>query len=152
MTIDMYEDVYVLWQKMTGLCLSESDSKKGIAKFLKRNKDMSFAAYEGETLIGAVLSGHDGLKGFIHHLAVARKYRRNGIGRELVERCLEALSLVGISHYQIVVASDNISGQNFWEELGWEIVDDYVLMSNDSNYAINGKKLWEFRIENAHVN
>ena len=47
------------------------DSREGIDKYLKRNPSTCFVAVEGDSVFGVILSGHDGRRGFIHHLAVS---------------------------------------------------------------------------------
>ena len=64
MTINDYEKVYGLWKTIKGFGIrSVDDSREGIERFLKRNPTTSITAWEGDTLIGAILCGHDGRRG-----------------------------------------------------------------------------------------
>ncbi len=77
MTIDDYEKVYSLWMSCKNMGFNNlDDSREGIAKYLKRNPSTCFVAEQGENIVGVILSGHDGRRGFIHHLAVAENCRR----------------------------------------------------------------------------
>ena len=84
MTIDDYEKVYSLWMSCKNMGFNNlDDSREGIAKYLKRNPSTCFVAEQGENIVGVILSGHDGRRGFIHHLAVAENCRRQGIATEI---------------------------------------------------------------------
>ena len=74
---------------------------------------------QGDDLIGAVLSGHDGRRGYIHHLAVRTDWRGSGIGRGLVDRCLQALEEAGIQKCHLFIYTDNKNGMAFWQSVGW---------------------------------
>jgi putative acetyltransferase len=92
---------------------------------------MSFVAREGGKLVGAVLCGTDGRRGYLHHLAVAAELRGRGVGRSLVERCLDALARIGVTRCHIFVYARNTEGQKFWDRLGWYRRDDLLVMSRD---------------------
>lgn len=80
MTIDDYEDVYDLWIHTPGMGLnSTDDSREGIQKYLKRNPTTSFVAEEQGKIIGVIMAGHDGRRGYIHHTAILPDYRCQGI-------------------------------------------------------------------------
>ena len=87
-TIEDYEPVYALWKASEGIDLSDADSKEGIKHFLEHNPGLSFIAVQDKQVVGAALCGHDGRRGYIHHLAVAKSHRRQGIGKSLVGRCI----------------------------------------------------------------
>jgi ribosomal protein S18 acetylase RimI-like enzyme len=90
-TIESYDRVLNLWEQCEGIGLSNSDSKENIQLYLNRNPGMSFIAELGNQLVGAILAGHDGRRGYIHHLAVLPNYRRQGIGSLMVKNSLNKL-------------------------------------------------------------
>lgn len=119
MTIEDYKNVYDLWKNCEGIGLSDADSKEGIKHFLERNPGLSFIAVDGEQVIGAALCGHDGRRGYIHHLAVKESHRKQGFGKSLVNRCMFALMRVGIAKCHLFIFDDNLGAIEFWKKLGW---------------------------------
>ncbi len=131
-TIDRYEEAITFWKETEGIGLSEADSEDNIRFYLKRNPDMSFIAKDREGIIlGAVLCGHDGRRGYIHHLAVRQGLRRQGIGRKLVQECLSRLKATGIQKCHIFIFHDNFNGINFWKRLGWTLREDLQIISKN---------------------
>ena len=123
--------VLALWRTLEGLGLGTSDTNEQVATYLARNPSLSLVALAGSGIVGALLSGHDGRRGFLHHLAVSRAYRRRGIGRALVERAVEGLRREGILRSHILVYGNNIAATAFWERLGWSTRDHLRIMSRD---------------------
>ncbi|HEY3699893.1 MAG TPA: GNAT family N-acetyltransferase [Spongiibacteraceae bacterium] len=115
-----YQHAVDLWSSIDGLTLNESDGPGAISVFLKRNPKLSFVAKSkaGE-LIGTVLCGHNGRAGHIYHLAVAKSYRGQGLGRHLVGLCFDALAKENIPRCNIFVYSNNDLGNSFWLASGW---------------------------------
>jgi putative acetyltransferase len=130
-TIADYEAAYSLWQSVEGIGLSEADEKRNLVQFLARNPGLSFVAEEDGVLVGALLGGSDGRRGFLHHLAVARSHRRAGVGRALVERSLAALAELGMRKCHIFVLKDNRQGRRFWRRIGWQERTTLLVMSQD---------------------
>jgi ribosomal protein S18 acetylase RimI-like enzyme len=131
MEVDDYEDAFALWQVTEGIGLSEADSREAIARYLARNPGLSFVARaEDGTLAGAVLCGHDGRRGYLHHLAVRTGCRGQGLGRVLVDHCLAALQAEGIDKCHLFVKRNNPSGLEFWKKIGWS-ERSLILMSKD---------------------
>ena len=129
MSIDDYEPVYNLWEVSEGVGLSDADSKEGIKHFLERNPGLSFIAFDGEQLVGAALCGHDGRRGYIHHLTVAESHRRQGIGKSLVGRCMFALMQIGIAKCHLFVFGENQGAIKFWNKVGWTERVELMMMS-----------------------
>lgn len=129
MDIEDYESVYRLWGNVEGIGLSDADSKEGIKRFLERNPGLSFVATDGEKIVGAALCGHDGRRGYIHHLAVTDTYRRQGIGKSLVGRCMYALMRIGIAKCHLFVFDDNQEAIRFWNKVGWTERVELMMMS-----------------------
>lgn len=115
MAIEDFEEVTALWRKTEGVGLSESDDKSNIAIFLERNPGLSFIARNANgEIVGAVLCGHDGRRGYLHHLAVAANHRRKGIGKFLVAKCLSELRKLGLPKCNIFIFENNAKGIAFW--------------------------------------
>jgi len=130
MTMADYEEAMALWQRTEGMGLRPADAPEHIARYLERNPGLSFVAREGDRLVGTVLCGHDGRRGYLQHLAVDRAYRRQGIGRALVERVLEALRAQNINKCHLFVIKENEAAIAFWQHIGWFVRDDLVTMSH----------------------
>ena len=120
MTAEALDEVLALWQETEGVGLSEGDTKDDLVAFLARNPGLSLVARHNGRIVGAVLCGHDGRRGFLYHLAVAAPYRRQGIGRALIETCLQRLALLGIRKCNIVLYRNNEIGERFWNRNGWK--------------------------------
>lgn len=127
MTINDYEGVYNLWINTPGMGLnSTDDSREGIDKYLKRNPTSCFIAKDEEKIIGVIMSGHDGRRGYIHHTAVLPEYRNQGIAGQLVENAMKALDKEGINKVALVAFERNSIGNSFWEHQGFEVRNDLI--------------------------
>lgn len=127
MSINDYDSVYNLWINTPGMGLnSADDSREGIARYLERNPTTCFVAEEDGEIVGAILSGHDGRRGYISHTAVLPQYRRRGIARELVNHAMSALEREGINKTALVVFARNEIGNGFWESMGFTVRHDLV--------------------------
>lgn len=127
MSIDDYEDVYALWTSCKGMGLNNlDDSKEGIERFLLRNPETCFVAEENKKIVGVILSGNDGRRGYIYHTSVNPKYRKQGIGKSLVAAVLSAFKDLGINKIALVVFKNNKEGNAFWEKLGFTSRSDLV--------------------------
>jgi putative acetyltransferase len=133
MEIADYPAVRSLWERTEGMGLNESDTPEAIALFLGRNPGLSLliTAPDGRT-VGAVLCGHDGRRGYLHHLAVATTERGRGLGRELVDGCLCRLRSLGIPKCNIYLFATNAAGRSFWLHEGWTVRDDLIVMQRGS--------------------
>jgi len=127
MTVDDYEDVHALLVNTPGMGLNDvDDSREGITRYLSRNPTSCFVATDEGHIVGVILSGHDGRRGYIGHTAVATSARRRGIGTALVDAALEALRMEGISKVALVVFDRNETGNRFWEHRGFTRRTDLV--------------------------
>ncbi len=131
MAVDDLEDVTVLWNATEGVGMNESDGPKQLRGFLDRNPELSLIARDGSRLIGAVLCGHDGRRGFLYHLAVLPEYRNRGLGRAMVDRCLTSLTKLGLLRCNILIYVDNHVGEQFWKKAGWFDRSELKLLQRD---------------------
>ena len=74
-----------LWQGMEGIGLSPEETPAMLTAYLERNPEIRSAAVDASgRLVGALMGGHDGRRGFLYHLAVSESYRGQKLGRLLV--------------------------------------------------------------------
>ena len=135
MDIKNYLEIINLWKNTDGMGLNNyDDSKKSIKKFIEKNPNTCFVAEHNNEIIGTILGGNDGRRGLIYHLAVKPEYRKNGIGKILLEKTEKGFKKEGIKIIYLVVFKKNKVGNLFWERNGYEI-------KNDVNYR--RKKIME---------
>ncbi len=127
MIIDDYDEIYNLWMSCEGMGLNNlDDSRNGIDMFLKRNPDTCFVAENGNKIVGVIMVGNDGRRGYIYHTAVHPQYRKQGIASKLVHTALKALKQCGINKVALVVFDKNENGNQFWEKQGFTVREDLV--------------------------
>ncbi|MDR2212839.1 MAG: GNAT family N-acetyltransferase [Pseudomonadales bacterium] len=129
MSIADYDASLALWTNTAGVRLRDADSRENVEKYLSRNPDLSFVAEADGKIVGTIMAGHDGKRGYIQHLSVAAPYRRQGIASRLVSLCLDALKSEGILKSHLMVLIDNQTAQQFWTALGWQRRRDIDLYS-----------------------
>lgn len=129
MTKDDYDEVYEMWQTTSKRALSNADSREQIERYLDRNKGMSQVAVIDRKIVGTVLAGHDGRRGFIHHMAVMPQYRRKHIGHSLANKAIEKITAEGIDKTHIFCYQNNETGQDFWLDFGFKKRNDVFVYS-----------------------
>jgi N-acetylglutamate synthase len=140
MSIDDYNEVYCLWSGTAGMGMrSLDDSINGITKFLNRNPNTCFVAQEDNQLVGVILCGHDGRRGYIYHTAVKPDYRKRGIGRTLVTAALDALKKEQINKVALVAFTTNELGNEFWESVGFEKRNDLIYRNHCCQLKLNDR-------------
>jgi putative acetyltransferase len=130
--------VTALWNDTEGVGMNESDDPQQLRAFLARNPGLSLVARDGSRLIGAVLCGHDGRRGFLYHLAVLPEYRKRGVGRAIVDQCLDRLGALGLLRCNILMYVDNHTGEQFWKRGGWYDRSELKLMQKDIDSFLPG--------------
>lgn len=125
MTMEDYEEVFNMWQSISGFGIrSWDDSKEGIERFIGRNPGLSVVALHEGRIIGGILCGHDGRRGCLYHVCVRQEYRMLGIGQDMVECCKAALRKEGINKINLIAFKSNAIGNKFWQKLNWKHRED----------------------------
>ena len=129
MTIDDYDAVVELWRSCEGLSIRDADSRAGVERYLARNPGLSFVAERGARIVGSIMAGYDGKRGYIQHLAVDESARRQGIASRLVGLSVDALKAEGIDKSHVHVLRNNRDGNACWSRLGWRRRSEVVMYS-----------------------
>ena len=132
MKITDYDAVYALWRKTPGMGLNDiDDSREGIERYMKRNPRTCYVAVLENEIVGVIMAGHDGRRGYIHHTCVDPELWNNQIGTRLVETALDALRAEGINKAALVVFERNERGNGFWERIGFATRPDLVYRTKE---------------------
>lgn len=129
MVIDDYDAIIVMFHDTPGIAVRDADSREATASYLNRNPRLSFVAEVDGKIIGCVMSGHDGRRGYLQHMVVRPEFRNQGIGKALYSACLSALQSVGIYKTHLFVQKSNSSGEEFWRKQGWVFRNEVLMFS-----------------------
>ena len=88
---------------------------------LRVQSDLLLVAELDERLVGAVMAGFDGTRGWIHHLAVAPQYRLKGVATALVNAAEDGLRLLGCPKVNLQVRAENDGVVAFYRGLGYSV-------------------------------
>lgn len=89
-------------------CVRAADAGAGLATDVAEDE-----------VVGALMAGYDGVRGWLYHLAVSPAHRRTGIASALVERALGELQTLGCIKVNLQVRETNSEVRAFYESLGW---------------------------------
>lgn len=129
MKIEDYDEIYALWRKIPGIGLSSADERENIASYLQHNPGQSFVCRDNTTIVGTILCGNDGRRGFIHHTAVLPDYRHQGIATTLVQRALAQQRALDMKKVHLFIYCTNDLGKAFWQQQGFMQREDINIMS-----------------------
>jgi len=113
------EPVVSLWQE-TGLTRPWNNPYQDISRKLRVQPELFLVALDGSDLVGTVMAGYDGHRGWLYYLASSPARRGEGIGRKLVERAEELLIDMGCPKVQLMVRTENVQVHDFYASLGFE--------------------------------
>jgi putative acetyltransferase len=129
MSINDHAAAMTLWRDTPGIGLSAADEAEAMQSYLQRNPGLSQCAWVGGLLVGTVLAGHDGRRGYLHHLCVREDFRHRGIGRQLIACALEGIGALGLEKAHAFLFADNETGRRFWDRIGWTWRTDIGVVS-----------------------
>lgn len=117
-----------LWSSFPGNAITGADSPKEFEAFLAKNGSFCFTACEDDEVVGSVMAGSDGRRGYVYHLAVRADHQRKGFGGALMRRVEDALLKSGLEKIHLFIFSDN-PAIAFYEKSGWHVRNDITVMS-----------------------
>jgi ribosomal protein S18 acetylase RimI-like enzyme len=127
-----YDTVFALWQASApGIEIRPSDSRAEVEKRCRRDRDLFLVAERGGRLIGVVMGGWDGRRGWIHHLAVSADMQRQGVASALVGQLEERLRARGCLKVNLLVRRENNAALGLYERLGYGEAPTLVAMGKE---------------------
>ncbi|MFJ4174160.1 GNAT family acetyltransferase [Microbacterium sp. NPDC089696] len=116
------ESVVALWDD-AGLTRPWNDPRRDIERKLSVQPELFLVAVDDEAasrIIGTVMAGYDGHRGWLYYLSSASSHRRRGVGRALVAEAERLLRDMGCPKVQLMVREGNEQALEFYDELGYE--------------------------------
>jgi|SRR5215472_6175424 len=121
------EQVVALWKAVLGYDAPHNEPGMTIDKKLEVDDGLFFVAVEDGSVIGTIMAGYDGHRGWIYSLAVSPTWRRQGIGSRLMAVAEKALIEKGAVKINLQIADGNESVAEFYKSLGF-VVEKRVSM------------------------
>jgi ribosomal protein S18 acetylase RimI-like enzyme len=123
-----YEAVIALWSASPGVHVGPSDTRAALALKLTRDPDLFLVAEDSNRIVGVVLGGFDGRRGFVYHLAVEATFQRQKVASRLMDELERRLAAKGCKKSYLLVVPDNASALAFYHQRGWS-AEDLTFMS-----------------------
>lgn len=128
------DDLTTFWRSIKGVGLGKGDDLESLERFVRRNPTTCFLVRDDKRIIGSVLGGFDGRRGYVYHLAVIPEKRRQGLGRLLMDTVCRELEQLGAHKIHLFVLNDNPDAIGFYQRLGWIRRTDIQVMSSDRSF------------------
>ena len=121
------DEVVALWEEC-GLVRPWNDPRKDIERKLRVQPELFLVAQDGTEVVGSVMAGFDGHRGWIYYLAVATSYQKRSLGHALMQQAEKLLVEAGCPKVNLMVRTTNEAVIGFYRRLGYQ-VDDVVSLS-----------------------
>ncbi|WP_437882485.1 GNAT family N-acetyltransferase [Pseudomonas sp. LRF_L74] len=129
-TVEDHPALLALWQRTPGVRLRDEDGFEAFCAYLARNPGLSSLVEIDGKLVGCLMAGHDGRRGYLQHLAVEPERRRQGVARALLQHTLGQLAALGIRKSHVFVLQDEPQALAFWlDQEAWGERDDIRIFS-----------------------
>ena len=108
-----------LWEKC-GLVIPQNDPVEDIKKKLDFQPELFFVALLDNQLVGSIMVGYEGHRGWINYLAVLPSFQRRGYGRKLVNKAIAELKKIGCLKLNLQVRKSNAPVVEFYKHIGFK--------------------------------
>ena len=118
------EQVIALWQECK-LVVPWNDPKKDIQRKLKVNPELFLVGEVDGDIVGSIMGGYEGHRGWVNYLAVSPSYQNKGYGRQLMNAVEEKLEKMGCAKVNLQVRETNLEVIEFYKAIGYDL--DHVI-------------------------
>ncbi len=109
-----------LWNLTRSAAATAEDDPAMVERLLSHDPGALLVATADGAIVGAVIAAWDGWRGHVYRLAVLSEWRRQGVGRRLVETGQERLRNLGAARVNAAVAEGENGSAAFWRALGYD--------------------------------
>ena len=118
--LDDLDPVVALWHAC-GLVKPQNDPVRDIERKLLVQPQLFLVGTVDDAVVGTVMAGYEGHRGWVNYLAVAPSHQRRGIARQLMERVERELRAVGCPKINLQVREGNEDAVGFYVALGYTV-------------------------------
>ena len=118
------EQVIALWQECK-LVVPWNDPKKDIQRKLKVNPELFLVGEVYGDIVGSIMGGYEGHRGWVNYLAVSPSYQNKGYGRQLMNAVEKKLEKMGCAKVNLQVRETNLEVIEFYKAIGYDL--DHVI-------------------------
>ena len=119
--------VVALWTEVLPHPAPHNDPELSLRSKVAVDPELLLVAESEGNIVGTVMGGYDGHRGWVYSLAVLPQYRRRGIGTALVRELETRLSARGCLKVNLQVRASNASVVAFYEHLGYDVEENLSL-------------------------
>lgn len=120
--LDSHE-IEALWRTVFPVEPPHNEPTQAIQRKLAVQPDLFFVAEVNSAIVGSIMAGYDGHRGWLYAVAVSPEYRRQGIGAALIRHVEAVLLALGCPKINLQVRSSNAGVVIFYQKLGYEVED-----------------------------
>ena len=131
------EQVAALWRGVFGYETARNDPGLSIDRKIAVEDGLFFVAVAEAEVVGTIMGGYDGHRGWLYSLAVAPAHRRRGIGKKLVVHAEQALAERGCVKINLQILEENAAVAKFYEALGF-VVEKRISMGKQLSQNVPG--------------
>jgi ribosomal protein S18 acetylase RimI-like enzyme len=113
-----------LWRRCN-LVVPQNDPVEDIQRKAAFQPELFFVALLDGKVIGSIMVGYEGHRGWLNYMAVRPDHQRRGYGRKLIEKAVDELKRLGCLKVNLQVRRNNVSVLEFYKHLGFK--DDDVV-------------------------
>ena len=113
------DQVFTLWKEVFGYEADHNAPEAVVDKKLEFDDGLFFVAVDDHGVIGTVMAGYDGHRGWIYSIAVSTRYRKKGLGSELLFFAEAKLSEKGCMKINLQIMEDNEAVEAFYLSNGY---------------------------------
>lgn len=133
-----HDAVEQLWKEVFPDDPPHNAPQKVICDKMAVQRELFFVAVDQGSIMGTIMSGYDGHRGWLYAVAVKPEYRRRGVGRQLTDHAVSALSKIGCPKVNLQVRSTNKKVIAFYKAIGFSTEDRISMGKNLTNLNIQG--------------
>lgn len=116
--------VIELWRQV-GLSAPQNNAERDIERKLRVNPELFLVTVAADSVIGTIMGGYEGHRGWVNYLAVNPSHQRQGVARAMMAEVQNKLSSMGCAKINLQVRRNNDDAIKFYQALGY--LDDNVV-------------------------